>query len=94
MGPWFPCSMLTLRQDTHCKKMDFAEQNLSGLLLVLMQQLLWHSAFSSQRYPFGCEGSGDQHSLLPGIPFPSTSPGNFLSLPPQGPTSSSSSKSR
>lgn len=36
----FPCSMLTLRQDTHCKKMDFAEQNLLGLSLVLMQQLL------------------------------------------------------
>lgn len=84
MGPWFPCPKLTLRQDTHCKKMDFAEQNLSGLLLVLMQQLLWHSAFSSQRYPFGCEGSGDQHSLLPGIPFPSTSPGNFLLSPSPG----------
>lgn len=91
MAPWSLCSMLTLRQDIHCMKMVFAEQNVSGLLLVLMQQLLWHCVFSSQRNPFGCEGAGDQHSLLPGITFP---------LPPwelpssQGPISSSSTRSR
>lgn len=82
MVPWFPCSMLTLRQVTHCKKMVFAEQNLSRLLLVLTQHLLWHSVLTSQGYPFGCEGAGD--FLLPGTPFPSTTPGNSLLSPSQG----------
>lgn len=84
MSPWVPCSVLTLRQDIHCMKMVFDEQNVSGLLLVLMQQLLWHSEFSSQRNPFGCEGTGDQRSLLPGTPFPSTTPENSLLSPSQG----------
>lgn len=74
--------MLTLRQVTHCKKMVFAEQNLSRLLPVLTQHLLWHSVFTSQGYPFGCEGAGD--FLLPGTPFPSTTPGNSLLSPSQG----------
>lgn len=81
MGPWVPCSMLTLRQVTHCKKIVFAEQNLSRLLLVLTQHLLWHSEFTSQAYPFGCEGAGN--FLLPGLPFPLPPLGTPFSLPPK-----------
>lgn len=83
-GSMGPCSVLTLRQDIHCMKMVFDEQNLSGLLLVLMQQLLWHSVFSSQRNPFGCEGTGEPRSLLPGTPSPSNHPENSLLSPSPG----------